>query len=108
MAMLFRGVLSYLNIYLLNWVSVRAIADLRATAFNHLLNMPLSFFSKTSTGELMSRVGDISVLQNIVGVSLATLIKDPVTLLCYIFLLFSMQVAVTPPTKNRATPSTPT
>jgi ABC-type multidrug transport system fused ATPase/permease subunit len=49
--MLLRCVIIYLNGYLMSWVVVRAIADLRARAFEHLLNLPLSFFSANSTGE---------------------------------------------------------
>ena len=32
------------------WVAVRTICDLRARLFEHLLNLPLSFFTKSSTG----------------------------------------------------------
>src|ERR1041384_2189233 len=37
-----RGALTYIHAYLMNWVAVRAISDLRARFFEHLLNMPLS------------------------------------------------------------------
>src|SRR5205085_7338402 len=42
---LIRGVVGYLNIYLLQWVSMKAITDFRVKLFNHLLNLPASFFT---------------------------------------------------------------
>jgi subfamily B ATP-binding cassette protein MsbA len=81
LVMLGRGVCNYLNNYLINWVAIRAISGLRARLFGHLLNLPLSFLSRNSTGELMSRVGDVGALQNVMGASLVTLIKEPVNML---------------------------
>jgi subfamily B ATP-binding cassette protein MsbA len=81
LVMLGRGVCSYLASYLMGWVAVRALCDLRARLFEHLLNLPFSFLTRNSTGELMSRVGDVSVLQNMIGVSMVTIIKEPISIL---------------------------
>ncbi len=83
-----RGLFSYLNVYLLQWVSIRAINDLRSRLFEHIMNMPAAFFSGTSTGELMARVmNDTGTLQNIISNGTTVMVKDPVTLigmLCYL------------------------
>lgn len=79
LVVLLRGVVAYLSNYLMAWVAVRTICDLRARLFEHLLNLALSFFTKSSTGELMSRNNDLLVLQNMIAVSLVTLISCPVT-----------------------------
>ncbi len=86
-----RGLFGYLNVYLLQWAAVRAIADLRTRLFSHLMNQSASFFSKTSTGELMARVsGDTAALQGTISNSLQTMVKDPVTLAGFVvFLLWS-------------------
>jgi len=81
LVVLLRGVVAYLNSYLMCWVGVRTTCDLRARLFEHLLNLPLSFFTRNSTGELISRNNDITILQNLIGVSLVTLIKSPCTIL---------------------------
>src|SRR5208282_3584262 len=83
LVMLGRGVCNYLNNYLMGWVAIRAICDLRARVFEHLLNLPLSFLSRNSTGELMSRIGDVGVLQNMIAVSMVTLIKEPIRLVSF-------------------------
>ena len=82
LVMLARGFVNYLSSYLMNWVGIRAICDLRARLFEHLLNQPLSFLSRNSTGELMSRIGnDVGLLQVMIGVSMVTLISAPISVI---------------------------
>ncbi len=85
LVMLARGLVNYLSSYLMNWVGIRAICDLRARLFEHLLNQPLSFLARTSTGELMSRIsGDVGLLQIMIGVSMVTLISAPISVVSMI------------------------
>jgi subfamily B ATP-binding cassette protein MsbA len=50
--------------------------------FEHLLNLPLGFFSQVNTGDLISRVSsDTQSLRTIIGTSLASLVSDPLTIL---------------------------
>jgi subfamily B ATP-binding cassette protein MsbA len=93
--MLLRCVIIYLYGYLMSWVVVRAIADLRTRAFEHLLNLPLSFFSANSTGELMSRVQDFGVLQSVMTNSVMTVVKEPVQVVMYSAILISAQWKLT-------------
>jgi subfamily B ATP-binding cassette protein MsbA len=87
LVMLARGLVNYLSSYLMMWVGTRAICDLRARLFEHLLNQPLSFLARNSTGELMSRIsGDVGMLQVMIGVSMVTLISQPVNIITMISL----------------------
>ena len=80
--MLLRNFFAYLNIYLLNWAAVRAIADLRTRLFDHLQNLSQDFFSNARTGDLIARItSDTQVLYGVISGSLGSLIKDPVTVL---------------------------
>lgn len=79
-AMLLRGLFTYLNVYLMNWVSVRAVADLRARLFTHLMDLSASFFNRVSTGELMSRLTEVNGLHQPISQAMVVLIKEPVTL----------------------------
>ena len=81
-AMLIRNLFGYLNIYLMNWAAVRAIADLRTRLFDHLLNLSQDFFSHARTGELIARItNDTQVLHGIISGSLRSMFNDPVTVL---------------------------
>jgi subfamily B ATP-binding cassette protein MsbA len=88
---LLRGVMAYLNEYCLQWVAVRAVADLRVRLFNHLINLSAGFFNQNHSGDLISRItSDTSVLQGILGNATSTIVKDPATLvftLCYLMWL---------------------
>ena len=81
LAVFLRGICNYLSSYLMGWVASRAIADFRARVFDHLLNLPLSFLSRHSTGELMSRIGDLGLLQNMIASFLVTLIREPINII---------------------------
>jgi subfamily B ATP-binding cassette protein MsbA len=91
-----RGISTYINIYLLHWVSVRTIADLRSRLFAHLLALPASFFSQTRSAELMSRLlADTESLRNTLSYSVASLVKDPVTVVSLFAYLFWQQPKMT-------------
>jgi subfamily B ATP-binding cassette protein MsbA len=96
LVMFLRSLFSYLSIYLVNWASTRAMADLRTKVFAHLQNLPLSFFSQANTGDLISRVSsDTQSLRWIVGTSLSTLVTDPITIIFLVALLLSQQPLLT-------------
>jgi subfamily B ATP-binding cassette protein MsbA len=84
-----RGLLSYLNVYCLQWVAVRAITDLRVRLFAHLQNLSVGFFARSNTGDLMSRINsDTMSLQNTITAPLAVVVKDPVTVIGMVGALF--------------------
>jgi subfamily B ATP-binding cassette protein MsbA len=95
LVVLLRGVCNYLNSYLMGWVASRAISDLRARLFDHLLNLPMSFLSRNSTGELMSRIGDIGLLQNMIGASLVTVIREPIKVISLTWVVFVIDPILT-------------
>lgn len=91
-----RALFAYLSIYLTNWAAARAIADLRTRLFDHLQNLSLNFFSRASTGDLISRItSDTQVLYSIIGSSLASLIKDPITIIFLLSMLLLRQPKLT-------------
>ncbi|HEV2319987.1 MAG TPA: ABC transporter ATP-binding protein [Verrucomicrobiae bacterium] len=83
--MFLRGLFGVLNVYFLQWVASRSIADLRAKLFRHLLDLSAGFYNENSTGQLMSRIiNDTSTLQNILSNATSVIVRDPVTLVIII------------------------
>jgi subfamily B ATP-binding cassette protein MsbA len=83
-----RGLFSYLNVYLLQWVAIRTITDLRTRLFEHLMGLSAGFFTGTNTGELISRVlSDTNTLMGIISNATAVIVKDPVKLISTMTLL---------------------
>src|SRR5437870_1743054 len=94
--MFLRGLFSYLNVYFLQWTAVRAITDLRVRLFEHLMNQSASFFNRTNTGELMSRIlNDTNALQNVISATTSNLVKDPVTVASLLAYLLWQQPGLT-------------
>ena len=91
--MLLRISLAYLSVYLTNWSAMHAITDIRAKLFSHLQNLSLGFFNRARTGDLIARItNDTQVLYGIIGSSFASMVKDPITILC----LLGYQIAIQP------------
>jgi ATP-binding cassette, subfamily B, bacterial MsbA len=79
---LVRGVLTYFNVYCLQWVAVRTVTDLRTRLFDHLMHLSAGFFSDNNSGDLISRItNDTAVLQGIIGNATSVVAKDPATLI---------------------------
>ena len=94
--MFLRNLFGYLNLYLITWSAARAIADLRTRLFSHLQDLSSSFFNEARTGDLISRVtNDTHLLYQVVGNNLASLIKDPVTILVLLGVMLAQQPRLT-------------
>jgi len=94
-AMFLRSGLGYLNVYLMNWVSMRVIADLRVRLFRHVLSLGASFFSRTSTGTLMAQLQAADSVQHALGNAWVTIIREPITVVSLIALLLVSQTHLT-------------
>ena len=94
--MLVRVLCGYLNIYLTNWAAARAVADLRTKLFAHLQDLPLAFFSKASTGDLMARItSDTQALYGIIGGAFSSMVRDPITIISSLGCLLLIQPRLT-------------
>lgn len=96
LTMLVGGLMNYGYIYYMTWVGVRAIGDLRAKIYRHLLHLPPAFLQKSSTGDLMSRISsDVSTLHNLLSNSLVSIVRDPITLIVLVGSQVSLQPRLT-------------
>lgn len=74
------AVFSYFRIYLFAVVTQNTLALLRQTTYNHLIKLPMAFFSIRRIGELNSRISaDIALLQETFTSSLAQFIRQVIT-----------------------------
>jgi subfamily B ATP-binding cassette protein MsbA len=96
LVMFLRGFFGYLNVYLLQWVASRTIADLRVKLFRHLLDLSAGFYSQNSSGQLISRViNDTGAVQNILNNAVSVVVRDPVSLISILTLLLWQQPKLT-------------
>jgi len=79
---LFKGIFEYGQAYLMNYVGLRIVADIREKLYNHLQTLSLSFFTKTPTGILISRItNDVNLIQGSVSNAVTGLVKDAFTMI---------------------------
>ncbi len=84
-----KGFFNYVQSYLMDWVGQRVVANLRAQLYAHVQRLSLSFFNRTSTGEVISHVmNDIGQMQTALAGSFTALAKDSVTILALVGLIF--------------------
>lgn len=63
----FRGIFTFFNNYLLNSVGAKVVKSLRTSIYDKLLTVPMSYFGKTSSGSVVSKlINDVGLLQNII------------------------------------------
>ncbi len=86
-----RGLLNYIDMFALQWVAQRTIADLRMAMFKTLVRLPASFFDSRSSGELISKFTfDVTQVAQAATRVIEVLIKDTAiitVLLGYLFYL---------------------
>lgn len=79
---LLRAVAGYTNGYLIQYVGMRVMEGLRVDIFVKLQNLPLAFFKRNKSGDLLSRVmNDTLMLRQVIAQVSSDLIKQPATLL---------------------------
>ena len=78
---LVKGVSSYGQSYLMGAIGQRVVSDIRARLYDHILSLPVNYFSDNPTGILMSRLtNDVTLLQSTTSEAIATILKQGLTI----------------------------
>jgi len=86
---LFRGLVSFGSTYLTEYVGQRIIADLRRQLNDHIQNLSLSFFNRTATGTIVSRVtSDVALVRSALTDAVAAVLKDASSLIVLVAVAF--------------------
>ncbi len=86
---LLRGAADFLATYCFRWVGHRVVMDLRNAVFFHIHDMSVSYFSKSRTGELISRTtNDTMLIERAVSTTISDLAKQPLTLIFMVVWVF--------------------
>jgi ATP-binding cassette, subfamily B, bacterial MsbA len=86
---LLKGALSFVDSYQMKWVAERIQADLRYDIYSHLHTLSLSYFTRTPTGEIMSRTtNDVALVGGSVTDLFRNALREPLSMAGLIALLF--------------------
>jgi subfamily B ATP-binding cassette protein MsbA len=84
-----RGLFAFGNTYLTEYVGQRIIADLRNRLNEHVQHLSLSYFNRTPTGTILSRVtNDVALVRSLLTDAVASLLKDTTSLIVLVAVAF--------------------
>jgi subfamily B ATP-binding cassette protein MsbA len=84
-----KGIGSYFSSYLMTDVGQRVVRDIRNELFRHILDQSAGFFSRQSTGSLMSKLtNDVNQVQQAVSETIGDLIREGLSLVGYAAVMF--------------------
>jgi len=95
-ALVAKNVFSYLSEYEFNGIGLSMVRDLRADAFDHLVRQSAGFYSRATTGDLMSRLlGDVELIQGAFGTRIADLFQGGLTIAVMLAYVLSLNRTLT-------------
>lgn len=91
-----RPPIEYYRQYLAQWTGNKILYDIRDRLFDHIQRLSLQFYSRTKTGEIISRViHDVEQTKNFVMTGLMNIWLDMFTILIAIIIMLFMDVWLT-------------
>ena len=86
---LVKGLCEWGHVYFMSYVGQRVVSQVRQQLYDHLQILSLSFFDRTPTGVLMSRItNDVNLLQAAVSSAITGMLKDCVSVVGLIGVVF--------------------
>jgi len=84
-----KGIFDFLQTYSIGYIGQKIVTNIRNELFENIISLPLNYFNRTSTGNVIARLlYDVSLIQNAVTNSLSGIIKDSVTIISLVVVAF--------------------
>lgn len=84
-----RGVVAFVSSYCMSWVGTHVVMKLQRELFNHLIALPISYFDKTNTGDLLSKITyDATQVTTASTTALIKIFRDGATIVALVTLMF--------------------
>ena len=86
---LLKGIGAYFSVFLMTDIGQKVVRDIRNQLFRHTIDQSAGFFSRRSTGQLLSRItNDVNQIQQAVSETLGDLLREGLSLIGFGALLF--------------------
>ena len=84
-----KGLGAYISSYLMTDVGQQVVRDLRGRLFRHILDQSAAFFSRRTSGQLLSRTtNDVQQVQFAVSETAGDIVRESLTLVVWVGLMF--------------------
>ncbi len=91
-----RGSMDFLSVVGLSWVGRSVIRDMRQELFSHYLNLPVTFFDTSTSGNLISKLTyNTEQVADAISSAIVTVAKDTLTILLMIFMMIYYSAKLT-------------
>jgi ATP-binding cassette, subfamily B, bacterial MsbA len=95
-AFFFKNIFGYLQAYFLSYVEQGTMRDLRNRAYEHLHELPMSYFKKERVGNLISRItNDVNIVQGSIAATFLNLIREPLSIIVFLGIAVSISWQLT-------------
>lgn len=94
--LIIRPPIEYARQYYAQWVGNTVLFDIRDKLFDHIQKLSLKYYSKTKSGEIISRViNDVEQTKNFVMTGLMNVWLDLITIFIALGIMFAMDIPLT-------------
>ncbi|MBC7400999.1 MAG: ABC transporter ATP-binding protein, partial [Mucilaginibacter sp.] len=95
-SVLLGNIFRYLSQRIMENLRIHTLLNLRKTVFNNVMNLHMAYFSNERKGDIISKVAsDVQVVQFSVTATLQVVFKEPLQLIAFLFMLFSISFKLT-------------
>ena len=86
-----KNLFGYLSMQHVMYLKNGILTDLRKHMYKHIIELPISFYSKRKKGDIMARIlGDIGEMQNSFFIIFELIIREPLTIIFSLIVMFTM------------------
>lgn len=93
---LLKNLCDYLALFFITFLKNGMLRDIRNTMYRKVIDLPLAFYSEKRKGDVISRMsGDVNEVQNSFLAMLELIVKEPMTILFTIIMMFAISTKLT-------------
>lgn len=86
-----KNLFGYLSMQHVMYLKNGILTDLRKHMYNHITDLPLSFYAKQKKGDIMARIlGDINEMKNSFFIVLELIVREPLAILFSLIVMFTL------------------
>jgi len=93
---IFQSIASYFRIYTFSYVTEKALGKMRLDVYQHVIKLPMTFFSTRRVGELNSRISsDVELLNTTFTITIAELLRQIIIIIGGVIFLATISSKLT-------------
>lgn len=86
-----KNLFGYLSMQHVMYLKNGVLTDLRKHLYKHIIELPIAYYAKQKKGDIMARIlGDIHEMQNSFFIILELIIREPITIVFSLIVMFSL------------------